>query len=293
MTEAELHQKLQLCRAELLDSLQFDMMSPALIQEGIISPAEYEGVQGSQSNTDKIIAFLDLLQTKNIDILNRFLKYLEQDYDWLAFSLKNTQIPSEHMSAAFKSNNPPSVEGLTELGGGPVGGAASPCPSSLHSPCEDEVQRRRERELRGERLGRLGCTEPTSNVSGGYSSPLHSSQFSLSSASSTADITVSRDESPVRLAEPLTEDMISLVVRSPAVVRRWQVLARRAGLANRIQVIQGRIRAEGRDHDEHVSDMLREWIELKPEAATLGGLIEILRKESFNDTALKLQNGKY
>ena len=155
--------------------------------------------------------------------------------------------------------------------------------------------------------------------SGGYSSPLHSSQFSLSSASSTADITVSRDESPVRLAEPLTEDMISLVVRSPAVVRRWQVLARRAGLANRIQVIQGRIRAEGRDHDEHVrqamfrwtatglinllctiirsivshSDMLREWIELKPEAATLGGLIEILRKESFNDTALKLQNGKY
>ena len=54
MTEAELHQKLQLCRAELLDSLQFDMMSPALIQEGIISPAEYEGVQGSQSNTDKV-----------------------------------------------------------------------------------------------------------------------------------------------------------------------------------------------------------------------------------------------
>ena len=54
MTEAELHQKLQLCRAELLDSLQFDMMSPALIQEGIISPADYEGIQGSQSNSDKV-----------------------------------------------------------------------------------------------------------------------------------------------------------------------------------------------------------------------------------------------
>ena len=104
--------------------------------------------------------------------------------------------------------------------------------------------------------------------SGGYSSPLHSSQFSLSSSSSTADTTVSRDESPVRLAEPLTEDMISLVVRSPAVVRRWQVLARRAGLANRIQVIQGRIRAEGRDHDEHVRQAMFKW--------TATGLLNLL-----------------
>ena len=79
---------------------------------------------------------------------------------------------------------------------------------------------------------------------------------------------MSRDESPVRLAEPLTEDMISLVVRSPAVVRRWQVLARRAGLANRIQVIQGRIRAEGRDHDEHVRQAMFRW--------TATGLINLL-----------------
>ena len=61
--------------------------------------------------------------------------------------------------------------------------------------------------------------------------------------------------------------------------------------------------------DEHVEEFLREWMEFRPETASLAGLINknrnidlknlsiglvrLLRDQHFNDTALKLENGSY
>ena len=63
--------------------------------------------------------------------------------------------------------------------------------------------------------------------------------------------------------------------------------------------------------DEHVEEFLREWMEDRPESASLAGffskissivwgnyyfftgLVRLLRDQHFNDTALKLENGSY
>ena len=63
--------------------------------------------------------------------------------------------------------------------------------------------------------------------------------------------------------------------------------------------------------DEHVEEFIREWMEYRPESASLSGfinrdknffwksefistgLVRLLRDQHFNDTALKLENGSY
>ena len=62
--------------------------------------------------------------------------------------------------------------------------------------------------------------------------------------------------------------------------------------------------------DEHVEEFIREWMEYRPESASLAGfinrdktlfetgifftgLVRLLRDQHFNDTALKLENGSY
>ena len=37
-------------------------------------------------------------------------------------------------------------------------------------------------------------------------------------------------------------------------------------------MIKARIRSEGRDMDEHVEEFIREWMEFRPETASLAGL---------------------
>merc|ERR1712130_868242 len=95
------------------------------------------------------------------------------------------------------------------------------------------------------------------------------------------------------LLSPQKEGMIDFVMMNPRIMKRWHTLAHAAGLSGRVEVIKARIRQEGRDMDEHVAEFLREWIEQKPEAATLGGLISLLRDQKFNDTALKLEEGTF
>ena len=76
-------------------------------------------------------------------------------------------------------------------------------------------------------------------------------------------------------------------------------------------MIKARIRSEGRDMDDHVEEFIREWMECRPESASLAGfinrdnfclfiiinfstgLVRLLRDQHFNDTALKLENGSY
>ena len=70
----------------------------------------------------------------------------------------------------------------------------------------------------------------------------------------------------------ISEEMIEFVKSNPRVMRRWQSLAHAAGLSHRVEVIKARIRSEGRDLDEHVEEFLREWMEYRPEQATLAGL---------------------
>ena len=55
----------------------------------------------------------------------------------------------------------------------------------------------------------------------------------------------------------------------------------------------GAHRLEGGDLDQHVSELLREWMEVSPEKATLGGLVRLLRDQNFIDTALRLETGTY
>ena len=137
--------------------------------------------------------------------------------------------------------------------------------------------------------------------SSGFSSPLHSSSFSLNSSHSsmvgddrleTLSSVSSGDHHRQDQVE-ISEEMINFVKNNPRVVRKWHSLAHAAGLTSRVEVIKHRIRSEGRDFDEHVEEFLREWMEVSPEKATLGGLIRLLRDQHFNDTALKLESGNY
>ena len=133
--------------------------------------------------------------------------------------------------------------------------------------------------------------------SSGLSSPIHSSAFSLNSSHSddrleTPSSVSSRDQRQDQVPE-ISEEMINFVKNNPRVVRKWHSLAHAAGLSSRVEVIKHRIRSEGRDFDEHVEEFIREWMEMIPEKATLGGLIRLLRDLHFNDTALKLESGSY
>ena len=55
--EIECILKLTQCREELLDSLEFDMISPGLIQHGVITSTEYEKIRDLSTNKDKVIAY--------------------------------------------------------------------------------------------------------------------------------------------------------------------------------------------------------------------------------------------
>eukprot|EP00092_Neocalanus_flemingeri_P002691 GFUD01002881.1.p1 GENE.GFUD01002881.1~~GFUD01002881.1.p1 ORF type:complete len:507 (+),score=134.89 GFUD01002881.1:50-1570(+) len=500
--EIECILKLTQCKEELLDSLEFDMISPCLIQHGVITSTEYERFRDLSSNKDKVVAFLELLPTKSLDTFTRFVKSLEEDYDWLAFSLKNTQITPQQVETykLSQNNNKPFGDNLKPTPGisgiqarPPVSsgsGVVNDCEtmsasqSSNSSVCsqdgrdrrmhqerndrmaiERDMDQRQERErarfeqerrsrmdmdrggmdmgdrdlgrmdggerdrdrmdmgerdrcrieigerdrgrmdmgerdrgrmdmgerdrarhemydrgsgynrrqdildrghaqdrlerldyldrgygydrpVRGfgqeplrhelldrgtaldrmdrfrqdtihrtlsqeslERLGnagfrrmgspiRRGLGSPLHSSSGGFGSPLHSSEFSLKSSESGED----RFESLSQVGDgkrrqemegEITEEMIEFVMVNPRIMKRWQNLAHSVGLSHRVEVIKARIRSEGRDHDEHVGEFLREWAEQKPEAATLGGLINLLKDQKFNDTALKLEDGTF
>jgi len=449
--EAECILKLSQCREELLDSLEFDMISPGLIQHGVITSSEYEKFRDLSCNKDKVESFLDFLPKKNFDTFSKFVKSLEEDYDWLAFSLKNAQVSAQDVET-FKqtqnNNNKPGPSGSLGSCGSVVNmsGVVNNCEtmsvsqsSNSSGISQDDRERReeqgrndrmaieRDREQRHERdrerwdherrfrdfddrrgrlddgrsriendydrrsrldleerrmemferdygrydrsygyirrdiidhdrayghdrlgrgygqelprhdmfaqrprqempprtlsqesLDRLGGGgpglirmgspihsvrggfghSPMHSSSGGFGSPLHSSEFSLKSSESGDE----RLESMSQVGEKrrrqdldteITEEMIDFVMMNPRIMKRWHTLAHAAGLSGRVEVIKARIRQEGRDMDEHVAEFLREWIEQKPEAATLGGLISLLRDQKFNDTALKLEEGTF
>jgi len=470
--EVECILKLNNCRDELLASLEFDLLSPGLIQHGVITGTEYERIRDLSCNKDKIVAFLDLLPSKNLDTFTRFVKSLEEDYDWLAFSLKNTQITPEEVQTYKRSQNNNkhigekfhTVPGLSGAQAGLPGcstsGVVNNCEtmsvsqsSSSSGFSQDEFERRldqersdrlaierdrlaierdreqrlsierdreqrlimerdreqrlaferdreqRQREFERSRVdmferdrgrydrpdrslaldrrhdfldrdrleradyldrayghdrfgrgfeqerprndvfdrgnvlldryrqdnfhrtpsqenlermsnggfvrmgspvhaNRVAFGSPLHSSSGGFGSPLHSSEFSLKSSESGEDrldslSQVGEGKRRQDMEGDITEEMINFVMLNPRIMKRWQSLAHSTGLSDRVEVIKARIRNEGRDHDEHVGEFLREWKEQKPETATLGGLVHLLKTQKFNDTALKLEDGTY
>merc|ERR1711874_21953 len=104
--------------------------------------------------------------------------------------------------------------------------------------------------------------------------------------------TILRKKRELETAE-ITEEMIQFVSENPRVMRRWQNLAHHAGMSGRVPIIQARIRMEGRDHDEHVLELIREWSERNPGEATVSGLVKLLRSQNFNDTAEKIEDGSF
>ena len=77
--------------------------------------------------------------------------------------------------------------------------------------------------------------------------------------------------------------MINYLKTNPRIMRRWQSLAHSVGLTDRVEVIKARIRAEGRDYDDHVEEFIREWIENSPERATMQGeMNKVKKKYNYN-----------
>ena len=46
--------RLQKCREELVSSLEFDLMSPCLIQYNLLTTSEYDNIKLKPGNTDKV-----------------------------------------------------------------------------------------------------------------------------------------------------------------------------------------------------------------------------------------------
>ena len=137
----------------------------------------------------QIDSFLKLLESKDNTCYRKFLTYLEEDYDWVAWSLKNAQISPDLVSELDTSRL--SVRSGSE-------------PETVRmSSVERDRDRRQERGSRGQGEAeddvrdreRLGAEErrldtsmmSTSGYSGserGFASPVHSSEFSLRSSHS-------------------------------------------------------------------------------------------------------------
>ena len=117
----------------------------------------------------------------------------------------------------------------------------------------------------------------------GFSSPVHSSEFSLQSSHSSRNSVASNDNlfEDQQMSNDISQEVISFLKTNPRIIRGWQSLAHSVGLSHRVEVIKARIRADGRDLDDHVEEFIREWIEMCPETATLSGDIISIYTFSF------------
>ncbi|XP_023343992.1 uncharacterized protein LOC111713371 [Eurytemora carolleeae] len=131
------------------------------------------------------------------------------------------------------------------------------------------------------------------------SSPLHSSDLSIFSSQSDHStqempaLTKVGEKRRREEEEGISEEIIEYVSRNPMIMTKWQNLAHQVGLSSLVPVIKARIRQDGRDYDEHISEFIREWTERNPGEATVRGLICVLRKLRFNDTAGRIEDGSF
>ena len=271
--------------------------------------------------TPKVGGMLDLLPSKEGSVLRllqvlckRFVLFypallqvaLREDYDWLANSLAHVQVSdatrdkfeqeqnesrgssgyhsngSEHhgnsdRSASSVTSCPSSRNGV-EPGRHPGYSSASTIPA--HSP------------LPSMQNPSHSVASPISlSSSPSCASPIHSSEFSLSSSHS------SQSQQPAKrlleVEEELDESVIQYVAASPRVMKSWTKLAHQLDLSDKVEIIRHRVRSSGGDLDEYVGEVLREWREEVGPEATVPVLCANLKKLRLNDTAMRLEDGSY
>lgn len=291
----EKHDKARLVRmrGEFLDNIEFDIVSPGLLQYQLLSMDDYDKIRYLSTNKEKVTAFVDILPSKGPDAFVKFLHALKEDYDWLADELKDIKI-NESDSEESQETRAQDTESYTSDDTSirspkfPIGRSVSQTMSgsssefSKQSPRRSEFSQQSEFSQPSPRRSEFSQQSPTRSLSGSDVSALSETKSDL------------KRKRELDLSElDITEDMIEYVSMNPRIMKRWHCLANQIGMSNRVPVIQSRIRMEGRDHDEHVGELIREWMERKPGEATVGGLVKLLRSQKFNDTAEKIQDGTF
>ena len=157
---------------------------------------------------------LDLLPAKHGSVLRLLTLALSEDYDWLANSLEHVTVsPVTRLKWEQEQRRKQELEQEKEQRNSEQTTASYPSSEaslrSLSSP--------------------LSLSSPrslSSPIPSHCSSPLHSSEFSLSSSCS------SRSKRPLE-QEELEEAMIMFVQSNPRVMKRWTLLAHQLGLTHR------------------------------------------------------------
>lgn len=272
-------------RGEFLDNIVFDIVSPGLLQYQLLSMDDYDKIRELSTNKEKVTAFVDILPSKGPDAFVKFLHALKEDYDWLAEELKDIKISqSDSEETRCQDSDSYTSEDISVRSTKfPIGRSVSGSTSEFSNSPSRRSEFSHQSPMRS-------LASPTRSLAG-------------SDITRTSDVTAVSGISPgsetKRKREldnselDITEDMIEFVSANPRIMKRWHCLANQIGMSNRVPVIQSRIRMEGRDHDEHVGELIREWMERKPGEATVGGLVKLLRSQKFNDTAEKIEDGTF
>lgn len=305
----EKHDKVRLVRmrGEFLDNIVFDIVSPGLLQYQLLSMDDYDKIRELSTNKEKVTAFVDILPSKGPDAFVKFLHALKEDYDWIADELKDIKInqsdSEESQETRFQDSESYTSEDISVRSAKfPIGRSVSQSTSEFsNSPSRrgefsNSPSRRSEFSPQSPRRSEFSQQSPRRSEFS-QQSPTHS--LAGSDVTRTSDVSAVSESDLKRKREvdnselDITEDMIEFISANPRIMKRWHCLANQIGMSNRVPVIQSRIRMEGRDHDEHVGELIREWMERKPGEATVGGLVKLLRSQKFNDTAEKIQDGTF
>jgi len=323
--------KLRKIEAQLVEDVDFESISPGLLQYKVISNEEYCQLSKKDENSEKVKHLVAALYKKGSFAIESFSEALEEDYDWLAHTLKNTVVtqreieeyktahqqtnqhpahnisvtPAQHQSQTYPlpsnssslspplDNLPQSLPLFNPLAN--VSRSPASSVSSGHNPVSSPA-------YSGSNASTTGSSDLNSpQHSHGFHSPLHSSEFSISSSPGPSSSPINntgqglkrKSDHQEREDEEISEEMIEFVMANPRVMRGYTKLAHQAGLTSRLPVIKMRIMSEMRDHDEFVAEILREWKERSPGDATRVGLVKILRALNFNDTAMKIEDGSF
>jgi len=293
-------------RDELLDNVVLDVVTPALLQYELLSTEDYEKICQLSTNREKVTTFLDLVPTKGPDAFDKLVSALKDDYDWISAELSDVQVNQSDLDSYFPafSTSSPNTGKLT------VGTVATKCCETQERNQDTASYTSNEHSVKSVENSEISIEHSVQHIlarsasSNGSMSPRQVSEFSPDFSVTGSDVRRSGDdvttgsEALLRRKRELdnaeiTEEMIEFVSGNPRIMRRWQSLAHQAGMSARVPVIQARIRMEGRDHDEHVVELIKDWTEKHPGEATASGLVKLLRSQKFNDTAEKIEDGSF
>lgn len=83
----------------------------------------------------------------------------------------------------------------------------------------------------------------------------------------------------------VTDEVISIVRKSPLISKSWTTIAHALGLTDRVHEIRFKVVLHGEDLSMSVVYLIKDWVEMHPQTAKLSKLIEVLRNEGFNSVS--------